>query len=226
MNVKEILKKNGWIIAEVLFFLVIWGYLQYIYSVYSMPTAASSRLIRCVLLVALAILIGCGRKWNKIILYISLLIYSLYFITQQIYYRGFGQYYRFATAVSLKDEVIGASSSALELVRFSDLIPLIILSLIMIVFGLIAFKYYPKLNKLSVRILIRLALSFCIMILAVGTFKTYTHEIEQSQNGVDPFSIYQTDYYIYTSIPNTVQFVDKFAYNFIFILFTERKIIF
>lgn len=211
MDFKVMLKKYGWILGECLYLLLVLGYLFYIDSNYAMPTLMSGDLFKCVLLFFTAITILFGEKINKVTTYIALMIYSLYFITQQIYNRGFGQYYRFATAISLKDEVIGASSSAMELVRFSDFVPLIILTIITIVFSYVSFKFYPKQEKKFLRIGIRILIVVCLILPISSLYGSYINKIEQTKEGVDIFSIYQTDYYVYTSIPNTVQFVDKFS---------------
>ena len=76
-------------------------------------------------LLVVGILSVIGPKSNRIIGLIMLSLYALYLVAQSVYFRAFGQYFRFSTALGLKNEVAGVGSEIKELLKFEDFILLL-----------------------------------------------------------------------------------------------------
>lgn len=155
----------------------------------------------------LGILVLVGPRFNRLVALLLEIPYSLYLVSQTVYYSAFSQYYRFSTALSLSKEIAGVSDSVFELVHFKHILPFIILITIVIVFTILYYLFqkdmnYSKKMRLSSIILIVISLS-CLLI--------NKHNIKKSADAWTDFDIYKSDYYIYEVMPNTNQFVERFG---------------
>lgn len=164
-----------------------------------------------------AILLGIiGITWlvgpllNKWINLVLVNVYSIYLISQDIYNRAFNSYYRLNTALGLKSEVVGAKDSVVEFIKFSDFTFIIAFTLISILFIVLYFVYQRKLAKWTYRLLPRL-LCIAAFIPAVNHIKTFDALLLEAKNSQDAFQIFQTDFYVYNSMPNVSLFVEKFG---------------
>lgn len=151
-------------------------------------------------------------RYKKIMLlinYLLMLVYGFYFVTQQIYYRGFDQYYRLATAFGLNKELQGVASSAFELVHIQDYIPFVLATLLLVFGFLFIGRYKPKVKKINLIPAI-LSLAFCFLLSSISI---YLFEKQLASTVVDVFTSYKTDYYLFEKVTNTNQFTQTFGMN-------------
>ncbi len=195
---------------EIIYSISIIYFIQYVTSTFSTSTTYQDVLVKIFILFVLGITWLLGALFNKLINLIVVGIYSFYLISQKVYYRGFGSYYRIKTAIGLKDEVLGAKDSALELVEKSDLTPIWILLGITILFYVIYFVYQRKILKYRERIVLKLV---CLLVISPiqSSYSTYGALIDSTKDSEDVFQLYKTDYYIYENITNASVFVEKFG---------------
>ena len=139
-------------IIEILFTLLIGAYFYYLKDNFSVNTIYSGPLFNILLLVLIILIWFIGPMFNRYVVFIYSFLYGLYLVSQSVYYRAFGQYYRFNTAISLFNEVVGAKDSALEFVTMNDLAPFIYLIIVTIVFIILYFTLQRKCFKLLYRL--------------------------------------------------------------------------
>lgn len=199
------------ILIEVLYYLVFFMYLLIVKDLYSVNVSYDLTTFLVVSFVMIGIMLLCGSHANKYVGLILGSIYSLYLIAQRIYNRGFNSYFRFATALELKDEVAGQGGAINELSKFSDFIPLIALLVITIIFLLI--RYVGK-SKVKYRWYVRLS-SFLFFVLSIVLFSVMVNEINSTYDSGDTdrnnFTVYSTDFYVYDTLYNPNEFVEKFG---------------
>jgi len=148
-------------------------------------------------------------KWIQtffgVIILITLSI-TLWF--QSVYFRAFGQFGRLSSLLSSKDELISSFKSVEEFFVFDDWryvwIVLIFLS-ISIILNLLTKKI--TLKEYSI-VLILFALSFTYGWIQISQFNS---TITEDKESTDAFLYYKTTHYIYTNVPNTLQFVEDFG---------------
>jgi len=148
-------------------------------------------------------------KWIQTIFgVITLSILSLTLWVQSVYFRAFGQFGRLSTLLSSKNELISSFKSVEEFFIFDDWhyvwIVLIFLS-ISIVLNLSTRRL--KLKEYSI-VLILFVLSFSYGWLQIAQFNS---TITEDKNNTDGFLYYKTTHYIYSNVPNTLQFVENFG---------------
>ena len=126
-------------LVEAIYLAGMFLYMLVLKSVYSVASSYDFLMFICISALIIGILILIGPRFNRYFGFIFAFLYTLYLIAQQVYYRGFGQYFRFSTALGLASEVAGVTDSAIELIHFSDIIPFIVLAVFTIVFVI-----YPR----------------------------------------------------------------------------------
>ncbi len=221
MNKRKILN----ILLETLYLLLIFAYLLIIKSIYSNNVSHDFQVFMAFSLAVIGIALLVGGHANKYICFILCAIYTLYLVAQKTYYNGFGSYFRFATALELGKEVAGQKGAIGELFDYNDLIPFIFLLLITIVF--LVLRYAFK-HKLKYKWYVRLSCILCFA-LSYMFINTMTNEINQTGSGDDVnFQIYHTDFYVYDTVNNPENFVDKlglltYGYRDVVSLFESRN---
>ena len=188
---------------------IIW-FIQFVTNSLSVSSIYEEQLVKLFILIILGITWVFGASLNKLINFILVGIYSLYLISQKIYYRGFGSYYRLRTAIGLKDEVVGAKDSAMELIEKGDFTPIVILLVITVVFYVLYFLIQRKQLKFKQRILLKLVGLLVIQPVRAG-YQDYNDLILSTKNTEDLFQLYKTDYYVYDTVSNVALFVEKFG---------------
>lgn len=113
--------------VEGLYYLIFVLYLFYLKNRYSFNVKADNITFISLVLVSVGLLIICGKRINKIVGLLISFIYGLYIATQETYFFAYNSYFRFITAFSLKDEVIGVKSTVKELIQIEYFIPLIVI---------------------------------------------------------------------------------------------------
>lgn len=204
------MKKNKSLISilvEVLYYLAFFAYLLIVKSLYSNNVSYDLTTFLTISLVIIGILLLCGSHIGK---YVGLLlgsIYTLYLVAQRIYNRGFNSYFRFATALELKSEVAGQTAAINELSKFSDFIPFIVLLVITIIF--LVLRYVFKI-KTKYRWYIRLSSLICFAI-PYFLMSNMVSKINDTYGAEGNFTIYETDFYVYDTLYNPNEFVEKFG---------------
>ena len=191
---------------EGLYFLVVFAYLLVIKSLYSNNVGYDFEVFVAIAFVIIGIALLVGSHANKYTSFILCSIYTLYLVAQKTYYNGFGSYFRFATAIELKDEVVGQTGAIGELFDFKDLIPFVVLLLITVVF--LTLRYVFK-HRIKYRWYARLSCVLCIA-LSFILINAMTKEINKTGSGKDAnFQIYHTDFYIYDTVNSPETFVNR-----------------
>ncbi len=195
---------------EILYTCSIVFFIHYVTNLLTTSTIYQDQLVKIFILFVIGITWLFGAFWNKIINLIVVGIYTIYLVSQKIYYRGFVSYYRIRTALGLKDEVLGAKDSAIELIQKGDLNPIWILLALTIFFYIIYFCIQRKQLKFKQRIIMKLV---CLLpIYPIYTnYQTYLDTINSTKETEDMFQFYKTDYYVYESVSNVSVFVEKFG---------------
>ncbi len=193
-------------LLEILYLLIIFTYLLVVKAVYSTSISYDFQVFMAFALFVIGVALLVGSHANKYVSFILCSIYTLYLVAQKTYYNGFGSYFRFSTALQLKDEVAGQTGAIGELFDFRDLIPFVVLLIITITF--LASRYVFK-HKLKYRWYIRLSSLLCF-VLAFVFIGTMTKKINETSGGEENnFMIYKTDYYLYDTVNNPEAFVQK-----------------
>ena len=197
-------------LIELLYTGVMIYFMQYMNTTYSIETPMNNTLLTIILIGLIFIIFFIGPMLNRFFVFIYAGIYSLYLLSQHIYNKAFHQYYRFNTAKDLINEVLGVKESAFEFIAREDLIPVYILIGITVVFFILYLLLQRKCFKLVYRIPLKLA-TLLLFYPAQTQYNHYLELIEETKNSEDAFQLNKTDYYIYDTIPNTNQFVEKFG---------------
>ncbi len=195
---------------EILYSLSLVWFIQYVTTSLTTSTVYEEQLVKIFILFVLGITWLFGAFFNKIINFIVVGLYSIYLISQKVYYRGFVSYYRIRTALGLKDEIVGAKDSASELMQKGDLNPIWILLAITVIFYVLYFVIQRKQLKFRQRIILRLVCLLPIQPI-LTTYANYNSLIQSTKDTEDLFQLYKTDYYVYESISNVTVFVEKFG---------------
>ena len=209
-NVRKIRSIAVYLIIELAYVLFLLVYLNRIETLYSFSTAYESELYGIVVLIALFLWGVFGGVLGKILNFLFCGIYSLYLITQTIYNRAFHQYYRFNTVKDLLGEAIGAKDSAMEFVKTSDVMPLVLLLVVTVLFVVLYFVIQRKQIRLRYRLLFGL-LFLTLYFPIKGHYDNYQALIQAAKDQDDGFQLNKTDFYIYDLMLNTNEFVDKFG---------------
>lgn len=194
-------------LIEALYLLTIFLYLLVMKVVYSNTSSYDFMMFLFIACLIIGILMAIGPKYNRYVGIVLAIPYTLYLVAQQIYHRAFGQFFRFQTALGLSKEVAGVSDSVIELIGFSDLVPFVVLIIITVIFIVLYFMFEKEI-KYTMRV--RLV---SILFIVGGAMSLFINNanIKASTEGWTNFDIYKSDYYVYDTIPNTNQFVDKFG---------------
>lgn len=153
------------------------------------------------------------NKWNGLVFLLYNSVFYLYYVAQYIYFVAFGQYFRLTLALSLSSEVAGAATSVQEFIRPEHLLPFGVLIGVFLVYELISFFWLKEHFKYRYRLIVSCGAIFT----AVFFMNSIFNRIELSKDSQDAFLIYKTDYYIYNSMPSTVQFVETFGLSNLFV---------
>ncbi len=207
---KNTVKVLIYFLIEIIYTLLIGGYFFYVQENYGMDTIYTWPLFYILLLGLLILIWFIGPMLNRYIVYIYSFLYGIYLISQNIYYRAFGQYYRFNTVLSLYEEAAGAKDSAMEFITINDLAPLIYLTIVTIIFIILYFTLQRHAFKLRWRLIYKAAV-LLLIIPIMGEWQSYNSYLDDALHQEDVFQMNKTDYYIYETIPSTNQFVEKFG---------------
>ena len=209
---------------EILYLFLIFAYLLIIKYVYSNNISYDFKVFMAISIVILGIALLVGDHANKYTSFILCFIYTLYLVAQKTYYNGFGSYFRFSTAIELKDEVAGQTGAIGELFDFKDLIPFAVLLSITITF--LVLRYALK-HKIKYKWAIRVGSLFCF-ILSYVFINNMGNEINKTVGYDNNFMIYKTDFYLYDSVNNPEAFVERlglltYGYRDVTSLFEDKK---
>ena len=192
------------VLLEVFYQFTVFAYLLIIKSIYSNNIGYDLEIFMAYSFVVIGVALFVGDHANKYTSFVLCSIYTLYLVAQKTYYNGFGSYFRFVTAIELKDEVAGQIGAIGELFDFKDLMPFVALLLITVVFLVLRYTFKYKV-KYSWYIKLSCVLCFVLSFVFAGTMKKQIDATNKNGN----FTIYQTDYYLYDTIGNPEAFVDR-----------------
>lgn len=148
-------------------------------------------------------------KWyNSVYGTLGLIIIGVDVWSQIVYFRAFGQYGRLASLLSSHSTLINSWESIKEFFNISDwrYVWIILLFLFLsIIINLLTSKTKLK-HYLTFIIGFLLTLSF-----AYYQVKQFDSAITEDKFSIDPFQYYKTTHYIYSTVPNTLQFVENFG---------------
>ncbi len=195
---------------EIAYTLAVVLYFVLVRDNYGIGSAYDSQLFGIVILGALLIIWFIGAMLNRYFILVYGLIYILYLVTQDIYYRALKMYYRFNTALDLVSEAVGVKDSIFEFVETRDVIIVAGFIILNILFILCYFLWQRKSVKFIWRLPLKLA-ALLLIIPILQRHRTYLNMIDETRYQEDAWMMNKTDYYIYDKIPNTNQFVEKFG---------------
>lgn len=197
-------------LVEIVYTITMIGYFLWVRNDYATSTSFEAPLFNILLITLITIIWFVGPMLNRYLVMVYGGLYSLYFVSQQVYVRAFHQYYRFNTAIDLTHEVQGVKNSIIELLIKTDFYPFIILFIITIVFIALYFLLQRKCFKLIYRIPYKLA-SLLLIFVIISQYNNYNNEIKDLKSLADGFQSNVSDYYAYDQILNVNQFVEKFG---------------
>lgn len=193
-------------LCEVLYYLIFIAFLFALKNINSPNVPYDFSICLAMVFFTVALFLLTGPHLNK---YLGLILgglYALYLISQKIYYRGFGSYYRFSTALELSKEVAEQGAAISELTSFNDWLPLVFLAVVTLLFLLLryVFKLKPKYHwYLHLAALVPMIIAYLLVNGVVSTIL--------ASNNDDNWQIYQTDFYLYDTVNNPKTFVEKFG---------------
>lgn len=193
-------------LCEVLYYLIFIAFLFALKNINSPNVPYDFSICLAMVFFTVALFLLTGPHLNK---YLGLILgglYALYLISQKIYYRGFGSYYRFSTALELSKEVAEQGAAISELTSFNDWLPLVFLTVVTLLFLLLryVFKLKPKYHwYLHLAALVPMIIAYLLVNGVVSTIL--------ASNNDDNWQIYQTDFYLYDTVNNPKTFVEKFG---------------
>ena len=206
---KRMVQTIVYFIVELLFILSIVFFLNWIKSTYSINVPYEQPVYSMIVYAIIAILVLIPAPFNRIFGLLLPALVALYGVAQKVYYAAFHTYFRFNTAMSLANEVTGASESVMEFIDFSCFVPFIILVLIILIFTALYFLLQRKRIK---KIFHCYHLLFLLPVFLVySSYTKFDDLLNAARSSEDEFQVYKTDYYIYETIPNNIQFVDTFG---------------
>ncbi len=215
MDIKKIklrkeVKIGLYFVIELLFTVAMLLYLNSLKETYLSMTIYDEFLYSILQMGAIMLIWFVGPMLNRIVLFIYNSLIAIYFVSQQIYFDAFSQYYRFNTAISLQNEVKGVSESVMEFIKPEHYEPFIHLGLICVVFVVLYFLLQRNCFKLRYRLIYKVAILGLIFPIQ-DTYAKFNEAILETKYQEDVFQLNKTDYYIYTVMPNINQFVDTFG---------------
>lgn len=138
---------------------------------------------------------------------VMLSILSLDIWVQMVYFRAFGQYGRLTTLFSLQSELKASVDSASEFVNAEDFKYIGIL----IVYILISLLFQWMRKQAHQKWLWQSLMSGVFILGGVYSVNAFRNNIETDRLTQDIFFYYDTQHYVYTTVPNTLEFVDEFG---------------
>ncbi len=197
-------------IIELIFTLVMLLYLHGLKDMFSLNSVYDQYLFNILTMAVILLIWFVGPMLNRLILFLFNGLIATYLISQEIYYRAFNQYYRFNTAISLREEALGVTDSIEEFIEFSDFMPIINLFLMCTVFFILYLLFQRRCFNFKWRLIYKVAILGLIFPIS-ATFEDFTLAIEETKDQKDVFLLNETDYYIYTVMPSVNQFVETFG---------------
>ncbi len=144
---------------------------------------------------------------DKVVLFLSLSALYIYYISQEIYYSAFQQYYLFNTALGAKDEVAGVSSSVMELITTKVYWVLFLLVILLIFFCL--FNTKEKIStKMYLQSTVVSVICFVISGLILGSMSLI---LDKQKEDVGILYYYGTPHYFFNYLPNSNVVVEEFG---------------
>ncbi len=205
---KSLQHKIVYVASEVIYFVIMALYLFVIKECFSQGSTYESFLFLGIIAILGIIILALPAFLNRYLVFGFSFCLTIYLISQNIYYRAFKQYYRFDTVFNLYKEAIAAGDSAIAFIRFTDILPIIVLILITVLFIVYYHIFLKKLKKPKAFYHL-LALVFIIP-LAIS-FKGYGSLVTSAKANNNAFDMSDDEYYVYDVIPSTNQFAERFG---------------
>ena len=209
-NKEKIVRILIYFVIELLFMGIMCLYLWDMKNAYSVNVFYDNELFKVIIIGMIFLVIFIGPMLNRYICFLYAAIYSIYLIAQKVYFKAFGQYFRLTYALSIKDEWTAMKTSVDEFVTVGDFKQVIIMGIICLVFVILYFLLQRRVFKLRYRLIYKAA-SLLLFIPITSTIKNYNESLLAEEGINDGFQFYHTDYYVYLTVPNTNQFVEKFG---------------
>ena len=197
-------------LIELIYTLIMLGYLIWLRTNYSISNEWEMPLFIIINIILIMMIWIIGPMLNRYFIFIYTGLITLYLVAQNIYHKAFNQYFRINTAISLSKEVMEVKSSINELIEAVHIKPFVILTIVTIVFVMFYFLLQRKCFKLIYRIPYKL-LCLLLIVPIVNQYNNFNLMLDEARHQEDAFQLNKTDFYIYDTIPNTNQFVDKFG---------------
>jgi lipoteichoic acid synthase len=147
-------------------------------------------------------------KLSVFISNILVAVLSFYLFVQTVYFRAFSQYVRLNTAFSLINELIDNLDNAFDFVLVDDFVflwpPALFLIASIAVF-ILKSRFRVK------RWFIEVALGLIVIASGVQFLFFVQSGLDQDMYEIDIWFYYKTNHYVYTTVPTTNLFVDKFG---------------
>ena len=204
-KINDSLKLNYFIYKVIVLILSLVFLWLFVFNGYSIPTYGYDYLIIVLTIMFCAWLI-LPRFLDKFIYIILLITYSIYLITQKIYMLAFNQYYSFKTVLSMYKEAAGARSSAMEFVRATDYIALIVL--ILLIFFIIFIREDHK-TKWWIKLISSVIFVGIASLIITNRLTDFNNKLTATD--LTELTYNESDRYLYDKIPSTISFVNKFG---------------
>ena len=215
LNKKKIIKLIAFFMIEVIYTYIMVMFFDWIHESFATSTFYDESLFNMLKTILIILIWVIGPMFNKYVVMIYSTLYAGYFVSQAVYFNTFGQYYRLATALSLRSELAGVQDSAMEMMKPEHWQPFIVLLGITIVFVILYFVVQRKSIKFYFTFIYKLPILFLLFPTIQEKFDVHMFEVMETKKQEDVFQLNKTDYYIYDVMPNVNQFVDTFGlYSF------------
>ena len=211
INWGKIIKLIRFFTIEIVYTIVMLAFLSWVDKSFGTHTLFDEPIYQSIKYILVLLIWAIGPMLNRYLVFVATFIYSAYFISQNVYFTTFGQYYRLNTAISLTEELSGVKDSALEMMMPEHWQPFIILTIITIVFILIYYFLQRKCIKFYWTFIYKIIVVVLLINPIQAGYTTHMEAILKTKDQHDVFQLNKTDYYIYDVMPNVNQFVDMFG---------------
>ena len=211
INIKKIIKVFVFFTIELIYTFIMLKFFDWINDSFGTSTLYDESLYNLLKTVLIILIWVVGPMFNKFVVMIYTSIYTMYFVSQSVYFNTFGQYYRLSTALSLKNELIGVKESAFEMMLPEHWTPFIVLLGITILFVVLYFILQRKSVKFYFTFIYKLPILFLLYPTINTNFELHMIDVMETKKQEDVFQLNKTDYYIYDVIPSVNKFVETFG---------------
>ena len=199
-------KKLNLFLYKLIGLVIICGYLYYLTSSYFEVPVYGDTVLYVLFIVIGGIYYILPYILDKVFASVALILTTLYYLLQSLYYAMFEDYIYLTSAFSLYDEAKDYGGEAMKLFTGKEITMIAVLVLVILVLCILRReKFERKLLTAVAAVLVAVTSAF-----GVYTLAGREAEIIESTN-LDPFLYNESDRFVYDKIPSRKDFVDKFG---------------